>query len=472
MTKTADYHGEPVIYWKTDANPQRYEQIELFHRWLIKRKHTNGSGRPIVELRLDAANNQSKLIQAVSGVGGDILDASVIEFEPLGVLARISESGSDNYNLKGTYPALKPMLFSRDSQYAYPCNVSVKGLWCNLDMLSKNGVAGPPEEWTPEEFERIGKEYVKRANHGLSRRTYYFCSANRKEFSLPIIRSMGLDVFNESMTACALDDARYVKVLKLIKKWTYEDNLFPSASEVISMNTDAGYGGTSFSQFISGKFAIIYTGRFCLIRFRELSRPINMSLSRIPQYTFQNMLISSRTATLYRGSRNKELSRLFFDFLADKDYNDYIIAKSDGLPPNPRFAIGNPAFLNHPGYANEGNTHRRELEWAMTIALPSPFSPYYKSTGMDWQDYCMDKFMNHLCDAMTAATETCKRINMAIMTTVETNPRLRKQYLLDMELQKRIDAKKAASEKIPVSWIRNPFHYAYYQSTGMLDMSK
>jgi multiple sugar transport system substrate-binding protein len=469
LTAPPDQTERPIVFWKSDANPQRFDQINIFHDWLLKNNYRDKYNKPVMELQLDSANNQSKLIQAVSGVGGDVMDAKVSEFYPLGVLSDISKEAKElSFGLNSTYPGLKQSLFVDGKQYGYPCNVSAAGLWCNADTFEKYKMKAPPEIWDPKKFEEIGKKFVKRANEGKERREFFFCSGCQINFLTPISRSEGLDMFNETLTKCVLDDPRYVKLLKLLYKWTYEDHIFPSAAEVLSMNTESGYGGSSFSQFQSGNFAMIYTGRYCLIRFREFKRQINLSLSRIPQYKFQNAIIRTRSAILYKGSKYKDLAKLFFAYLADKEYNDYIIHGSDGLPPNPKYALNNPEYLRPKKYPNEGNTHERELNWAMTIALPEPYSPYYKSTGMDWQKYAMEKYFNSLCNAEEAAAETEDRINSAIRTTVNANEHLKKSYLQDCDLQKKIEKRRKSGEKIPASWIKNPFYLAYYASKGML----
>ena len=65
----------PVISWKSDANPQRYEQIDMYHKFLQKNGVVKEDGSPRGQLVLDTASNQSTLIQAVSGMAGDIFDA-------------------------------------------------------------------------------------------------------------------------------------------------------------------------------------------------------------------------------------------------------------------------------------------------------------------------------------------------------------------------------------------------------------
>ena len=43
---------KPVIYWVTDSNPARIEQVSLFQKWLKKNDY------PDMELRIDTANRE------------------------------------------------------------------------------------------------------------------------------------------------------------------------------------------------------------------------------------------------------------------------------------------------------------------------------------------------------------------------------------------------------------------------------
>ena len=67
-------------------------------------------------------------------------------------------------------------------------------------------------------------------------------------------------------------------------------------------------------------------------------------------------MISARCATLYAGSKRPEYAKLFFAYLAGPENNDYIVTGSDGLPPNPEYAFGNPEFENPAAHPNERDT--------------------------------------------------------------------------------------------------------------------
>ena len=475
LTQPEQQSARPILYWKTDPNPQRYDQIELFHQWLIDNGHVDASGGPVVELRVDTANTQSTLIQAVSGVGGDIMDAGVFAFQSMGVLTDLTEDAQAmGFGTETTYPSVRSLLTADGRQYGYPCNAGSVGLWSNADTFKQYDLEAPPEIWDPDTFERIGKAFVKRANAGRPRQEVFFCQSMASGWTGPRMiaamhRSLGLDDFNETLTRCTLDDERYIQVLERLHKWTYEDHLFPSAAEEASMASEAGYGGSELSHLQHGKYGMILSGRWCLIRIREFPHQPQLSLSRFPQWEFQNMVSHARCATLYAGSDKKEYAKLFFAFLADSSYNRYIVEGADGLPPNPRVALADPGFANPKDHPNEGSVHARELEWTRTISIGQPFCPYYKETGGNWKQYGLDMLFNDKGTAEEAARETANRINAAIDLTVAKNPRLRERYEADVALQEKIDARKRDGRKIPRDWIRNPFHLKYYESKGLLE---
>ena len=65
----------PVLVWQTGICPERYEQVDLFRKWMRKEGYVDSKGELLFDVKIQAAGNQSTLIQAVSGVGGDIIDA-------------------------------------------------------------------------------------------------------------------------------------------------------------------------------------------------------------------------------------------------------------------------------------------------------------------------------------------------------------------------------------------------------------
>ena len=232
--------AHPQIVWTAGLSPDRVEQVEAFHGWLRANGYVDKDGELLFTVRLETTDNQSALIQAVSGMAGDLIDhVPVKRFAPMGVLEEITgfarENGLDP--AAGYGEAAGDLLMYGGKQYAYFCNLATRGLLLNLDLFEKYGVEPPPEEWTPADFERIGREFVRKANAGRPRQEVFFSGAMPQAI-LPLARSLGADVFNETLTAATLTDPAFVRALETYYGWVYRHHLIPTAAEATSTESE------------------------------------------------------------------------------------------------------------------------------------------------------------------------------------------------------------------------------------------
>ena len=453
----------PVIYWVTDPNPAREEQIELFQQWMKK------NGYPEVDLRLDTANRRvsKMIIQGVSGVGGDIMDigsgSGMRYFNAIGLLSDVTEDARRlKFDPSQTYPAMESEITLDGRQYMFPCNVYIHLYWVNLATFRKHGLERPPEKWTFDEFERIGKKLVGQANTEGKRRTVFF--ANHVP-SQTMRRSLGLSVFNETMTACALNDERYVKVLNLLHKWTYEDHLLPCAADRESFSTESGYGGSTLQLFNRGNYAMFAMGRYALIQLRKFGN-LELAVSDPPYGEFPNTSAGTRSGSIYIGSKNQELARYFLAFLASEDYNQQIVKDADALPPNPKFTQTE-GFLRPPDYPNEWGCHEAFSKAAKEIAIGGSYSPFVvpnTASRVIWETE--DGFMSDRYPAEEAARMAAAKIDREIQLTLKENPKLRDEYDRLAKRQSQIEEHRKNNRPVPLDWIENPFHRRYYQWKG------
>jgi multiple sugar transport system substrate-binding protein len=466
----------PVITWVTDNNPARGEQIELFHKWLLKHGHTTPDGRPCVELRLDTASRDGdkQVIQGVSGVAADIMDCDITRFQRLGLLEDVTGAAEKlRFDMSHTYAALGPLLTVDGRQYGFPCNVNSRAFWVNVDTLARHGLDPPPRTWDFETFERLGKEFVRRANPPGRPRRVFFATAVRSYLGRPIVRvmhrSLGLSDFNETLTGCTLDDPRYARVLGLIHKWTHADHIFPSAADEASFASETGYGGAVLSLFQRGHYAMISIGRWCLIRIRRFDRPPRLAVSRYPCEDFANAPIDARAAGLYAGGRHKDQAVLFLAFLASGDYNEHVVRDADALPPDPRFTRSQ-AYLRPEGHRNEWGCHEVPVRAAETVAIGPAVSPFVPRGILErHKEQGLEKVMANLAAPAEAARWTARRVDEEIRRTLEASAMLRAHYEELLAVQRKIDARLAAGRPVPAEWIRNPFHRRYYAWKGYLE---
>ena len=456
----------PILYWVTDPNPARETQIKTFQSWLAK------NGYPKCEIRVDAANlDQSKIIiQGVSGVAGDIIDhigwATIDFYTSVGLLEDVTDDAQKlGFGLEKTYPALGSEITVQGRQYTFPCNVTADLLWINKATFEKYGQPIPPPRWTVEEFEKAGKAFVEKANAGKKRREVFF--VNNIDMK-SLLRSIGLDTFNETLTACVLDDPRYAKILELQYKWTYEDHLIPTGAERSSFDTQAGYGGQTFQMFNNGNYAMIVCGRYALIQFRKFG---NMSLAVVepPHLGYPIVEIHSRPSGVYAAGKNRNLAKYFLAYLASEDYNMNIVMDADALPPNPVFTKRE-EFLKPREYPNEWGCHEMLARAALDIAVANSRSPFILPIVCNGHiKFYYDQFINDRLTAEDAARLTMVRINDEIKLSLRENPKLQPLYNEGVAIQEKIEAYRREGKKVPSSWLFNPFYKRYYRDMGWVE---
>lgn len=465
----------PVLYWATDPNPVRYQQIDLFHQWLVEQGYTTPEGRPKMELRLYTAGRaqQQRIIQGVSGVASDIMDSfDVPQLQAIGFLADVTEEADAlGFDLTATYPALEGALAVGGRQYGYPCNAAVNQYWVNQDTFAALGMDAPPLFWDVETFERIGREFVQRANPPGERQTIFFASAPGNSFptfAAVMMRDKGQDVFNETGTRSLLAEGAFAAVLERVYRWTYDDGLFPTAADEASFTAASGYGGANLSLLISGNYGMILIGRHLLVRLREISDPPRVSVSQIPCNDFPNAMMVSRAATVYQGSPHKDLAALFLAFLAGEVYNLNIVNNADALPPNPLYADVD-VFHYPPEHPNEWGSHTADFETAKTIALAHSHTPYIPSSVVNAEiRRAYESVMAGLLGPEEAAEIAARRVNAEIDRTLRESETLQADYAERQALQQQIEDRRAASEPVPVEWLYNAFHRRYYAHQGWL----
>ncbi len=543
----------PVLYWVTDANPARDAQIHLFHLWQVKHGHSvtmqlssEGAARdllrsqtrlmqlslreinpqlasivdgtttatieypititlPMAEMRTDSANSDltKRIIQGVSGVGGDVMDAwsgqTMWQLQGIGLLRDVTEAGlRSGFSPDKTYAAIAPEITMPAAdgslrQYMFPCNVTSNAYIVNVETFEKYGMTAPPRRWTIAEFERIGADYVKRANAGLPRNRYFFVGGVDQAI---LRRTFGADIFNESMTAAAVDSPGSVEAARTFLRWQNELRLVPSSADRAGFASDSGYGGQEPQLFHNGNYAMMFTGRYLLIQYRQFNldraksgrAPMKLAVSEMPHERIPIANMSTRAATVYEGGKHHDLAELFLAYLASEDYNMQIVRDADALPPNPEFT-DRPEYLDPVPDPSKGiyseterDFHRPFKEIAETIGVASSHSPFILTAVAQRE---VSRAEEALIDGNVAPADALasakRRIDAEIARNLEENPKLRPLYDQKIELQQKIDAMRVKIEvhlqstpqapipdelKIPLSMIDNPFHRVLYVKQG------
>lgn len=476
-TAPREEDGSVRLFWVTDLSPVRMAHVNGFTQWQRDQGHVDGNGIPLARVQVDPNNgDQDKIvIQGVGGVGADIIDTrwgrQVRLFSRVGIIKDMTEMArAGGFSVDDTWSAIESEIAVDGRQYMYPCNVAVRLLWVNEATFAEQGMAPPPTPWSFEEFERIGLEFVKRANPDPDRQTHFFCD----EVPLEILyRSVGLSIFNETGTACALNDPRYAEVLARRKRWIYDLQLLPSPEDISAMQVASGWGGSSPRLFKEGRLGLLYSGRYMLIQFRQFvldgAEPLSLGVVEPPHGGFRNTRTTVRGAAIYRGGNHQGLAELFPQYLASELYNRLIIDSADALPPNPRF-VKTRAYTHPEDWPNEWGCHEVFVEAMHTTAIGGSYSPFILSSDAERiQMRFRDEFDADLIDAPTAARRTAELINLRIQRNLDEFPETRAEYETLLGIQAKIEQRRAAGKPIPEAWIKNPFYRRYYAARGMLE---
>ena len=500
-----------VLTWVTDANPARNDQVRTFHEWLA-REHPDVD----VELRLDMGNNdtQKKIMQGVSGVGGDLQDmwagGQLRYFRAMALNTDITEVALERgFDPSKTYDAVLEeitMLGTDDvrRQYQFPCNVGSAQYYLNLEQLvdadGNELFPAPPKDWTVRDFEEYGLAWVDWANRPENnpggRRRFLAGGMNTEV----MLRMFGGDLFNETLTGPGLDERVYtgdglgdfrpfVEMLRTRERWTNRQRILPSQSDLAGIAAAAGYGGASLYAFNRGDFLLFEGGRYHLIQFREFNKnrvaqgrpPIALDTRPPVKGVTRTAFTGCRSAMVYSGGDNKDEAAYFLEYLASPDYNNLIVYDADGMPPNPEFARSD-AFLNPVEdpergvyLATEATIHRSYLKNVEENGLARSYSPFVLlEQAQREKSLVEDEIMNNLAGvtpdraADVAAARIRRIFDEELDRMPEDDPR-RDAFDEWSELQRKVDQRKAAGRKIPRSWIKNPFHLRYYDEIGMIE---
>ena len=487
-----------VLYWVTDANPARVEQIRTFDKWLRK----NHPDAPDIQIIVDTVNvsPEKVLIQGISGVCGDLIDHTGgpgLRFrKSVGILEDITDIADEmGFGLDKTSPAIASELVAPVKtigadgttnyvmrQFAFPCNYTVDMLWVNKEAFENVGMEIPPKRWTVEEFERIGREYVTKANKpGELQRSFFIADVSPQSLAA----SMGAALFNETQTAPVANSEPMRKAMELRRKWMTETpRLLPTATERNSFSSVTGYGGAGVVMFTQGNYALLSSGRYMLIQFRKINEeriadgkgPLVMSVSEAPYGAMPYGASYTRATAVYAGGKHsaaknpddksKQLARYFMAFLASEDYNMNIVRDADAMPPNPKYSEIE-AFKYPPDYPDEWGYHIPFAEGMKEIAVPQESTPF----GVDNEIYrhvtrAYDFHINGLKPAEEALKELEMQIRLEIERSLKEDPDLVPFYEQRVAMQEKIDALRAAGEKVPLSWISNPLWRKWYVYNG------
>jgi hypothetical protein len=268
------------------------------------------------------------------------------------------------------------------------------------------------------------------------------------------------------MSGAALDDPRYISVLRRYYKWIRIDQILPTKGDLDSLNAEADNtdGGSTFLH--RGYFAVMNIGRWHFATTRFLDTNISYRAVASPHGGFPVSTASARLMGLYKGSKNKELAKWFFKWIMSHDYQKMIVDDADADPPAIQF-VDSPKYQKPPEFPNEWAFSASISRIFKKTALAPEYSPYVQPWALNRKMASpMQLFTLGIISAEACANEQAKGINAVILDHLLRHPELKSKYESALRIQAEIDELKSKGKKIPLGLVENPFHQAYYRHTG------
>ncbi len=458
----------PIISWVIRADPVRETQIETFHRWLEENDY------PAMELRLDIMSrtkqDEKNIIQGVSGVAGDVLDCytgQVNLYQSVGMLEDLTDMAKElGFEASRTYPAIQEAMMVDGRQYGFPRNVGIRFYWANLETFERAGLAAPPDAWSFEEFERIGREFVQALNEPGEYQDVFFIRPLSVWDRVIFMRSLGIDLFNETMTRSNMDHPIHQKVFQMYYRWVNELKIIPTKMEAEGLSSSSG-GGSRVEVFLfrAGNFGLLAMGRWGLMHFRKVG-PKKLAVCELPNGGFRNTFISYGAGVIYKGSPNKDLAGYLLKFYASDVYNNQIVENADALPPIPAYTEKE-TFLNPPDYPNEWGLHGRIREMTMDLGIAETYCPFVLLKPVSRYDLdATNKILADRASISEALELAAEFIEKDIQRKIQENEKLRLLYEKSIKDQAEIERLRNVGKLVPLELISNPFYRRYYVEMG------
>jgi ABC-type glycerol-3-phosphate transport system substrate-binding protein len=460
--------GKRVLFWVSQPGPVRMRQVEAFNAFLAKR----GISNVVVKPDFDPGARPEKIItHSVSAVLGDLVEAygpSVQYYNDVGMLEPLGRRGPSNLLSAETgYPSLDDECVIDGEQVVFPAGVAPTCLLVNVGLLERHGLAATPFAPSLDEFESAGLAFVERANRGKPRREHFYADSVDPWV---LWRSVGVGLFNETLTASALDQPETVRILKRLHRWTHELHLLPSPAEAADFSTEQSLGPVQIQLFLRGNYAHINAARWFLYSIREVSKsksPFQVCLP--PHGGFPNAMTLVRAVGFYKGSKNKDLIPLVRDFFASPEYNEEITVDYDNIPPYSRL-LDTPSWRQPPiGIPQDGALNRQLLRVATDYAMAREYSPYcLTSQALKAAGRVLAQYGSGILSAEAAAPAMAKAVDEEIKGYLKRHPERRPRYEAARARQSEVDRIKASGKMVPVALVENPYSRRYFRALGRL----
>lgn len=413
--------GRLVLYWSTDPNPARAEQLKPF-----------ADANPDLLVLVEPVTIDKTIVQSSTGVGPDIIEIystdQMVTYIEAGVLLDLTPYATKmGFGPETTYPRLVGNLMYEGRQYRYPANAASQVLMYNKRLFAEAGVPEPEDGMLWEDFiERVKPLTIKRDDGRAYRQ---FALVMGKGFVRDLHLQFGARFFADNGTRCVLDSPESIAAMEFYRSLMVDHELLPTPAAAEALSAAGGWGFGEIRWFAAEKSACIWGSRWMMVIFRqypELREHVGVALlPRMPDGVPASYS-GTRGPGINARSPHRDEALRFLQYLASDEYAEVIAMSSDGLPPQASYS-DDPARLLNPAFPWED--FQEKFVESMRVAEPVEVSPFVSSIIVDriWTD-ALDNVQNGLKSPEEAMKEAARRINDRIQREIAERPDLRERY--------------------------------------------
>ena len=386
--------GKVPLIWVSDANPERYEQVDLFN-----------SLNPDLHLTVDPGSwgVMKNVVQCSAGMGGDMIDAinesNIQTYQRAGILLDITEEArAMGFGPETLAPSVRPTVMAEvlnekgeleERQFTYPANVYHSFIYYNKNILDKLGVPYPPRDLTWEKYIELAQQLtITRPDSSIPE---VFGAAGAG--SWPLVWNYGGDAFNADGTRCTIGEKPYSNAAIFLHRLYYDFKVEPTPVEKAGVASRGGFGTGYLNWFGEGRVALFWGSRYSLIQLRRFqaeqrearaeylkrhpdAKPdegpqvIRFGCSLIPRFENgeRSVPFGARCSGINAQGRHLKEALRALRFLSTPEYSETINRGADSKPGN--VAYNRIELFRNPDFPGEDDVHEVALESLPLGRLP------------------------------------------------------------------------------------------------------
>jgi multiple sugar transport system substrate-binding protein len=414
------------LVWASDDNPMRHEQIELFNKLY-----------PKYRLRLDPLQGTSPMekviVQCIAGVGPDLFDCydgyQLSAYVRSGIaLDCTDELAKRGVKAEDTWSALWPLVIHEGRTYGFPDNANAHGIWFNKKIFDEEGVPYPTNDWTWDDFIRIGQRLTQRNERGQISR---YGMIGYWDWKLALFQ-WGGNVFNAEGTRSALDSPKAIAAAQFMQDLVHKDEVMPTLGQEMAMASAGGWGSGVIALFGAEKSVMAMGGRWwlCILR-NESYANLDLGAVEVPAGPSRRIWGGGRSTLVNANGKNIEGALCFLEYMHSEHWNNLVNRQADALAPVKKYNYSE-EFLHDPDHPEED--YNAVWRTALENAEPEEVSPFVNGRVVDRILIKQTEMMREkMKSAEEAMRDSAEKINEAIVETLEMDPVLRERYRVALE---------------------------------------